>query len=462
MPNTYLSKTYSGNGNRNKGTISVWCKFSDAGASADSTIFGAGNTGNDSDCTFLSVNGNGFGNVSTRQIIFALRISGGTVYKAVSNNLLRDVNGWYHIVVRWDTTLGTPNCDIYLNGEEVSYSSNNWSSVSQNTNTYIGGTAQPHYIGRGATNAMQNNYMDGYLSHMHYCDGYYYDASTFGSTDATTGEWKINTSPSVTYGTNGFFLFKDNASTTDQSGQGNNWSVTAGALVDTKDNPSNNFATSNVLDNGADKAPTFGNGNLTHSVGSSVWRFVASTLGAHKGKFYSEIKIHSVSNNVMLGAGDRFDIDNNDMAYNAYPGGEPLGVGYLASNGNSYLNDSGSSYGNSYTANDIIGVAMDIDNGFVYFSKNGVFQNSGDPTSGASGTGGIAFPSTSSATGIKQFMPGLNNANISVNYGGGHFGVTAISTNSGNGYAGVEGDSKFNYQPPTGYAALSTKGLNHF
>ena len=119
---TYLSKTYSGNGNRRKGTISVWCKFADTNASADSTIFGAGNTSNDSDCTFLCVNGNGFGGISTRNIVFIHRAGGGTVYKAVSNNLLRDVNAWYHIVVRWDTTLSTPNCDIYLYGEEVTYS----------------------------------------------------------------------------------------------------------------------------------------------------------------------------------------------------------------------------------------------------------------------------------------------------------------------------------------------------
>jgi hypothetical protein len=247
MASTYLTKTYSGNGNRNKGTISVWCKFSREQTSSDSTIFGAGNLGNDSDCTFLSVNGNGFGNVSTRQIIFALRIGGGTVYNAVSNNLLRDVNAWYHIVVRWDTTLGTPNCDIYLNGEEVSYSANNWSSVSQNTNTYIGSTAQPHYIGRGATNAMQNNYMDGCMSHLHYCDGYYYDASTFGSTDATTGEWKINTSPSVSYGTNGFWFFKDDNTLTDQSPNSNAFSLGGGTLTKTEDCPSNVFATLNPL-----------------------------------------------------------------------------------------------------------------------------------------------------------------------------------------------------------------------
>ena len=46
------------------------------------------------------------------------------------------------------------------------------------------------------------------------------------------------------------------------------------------------------------------------------------------------------------------------------------------------------------------------------------------------------------------------------NFGNGFFGTTAITTNSGNGYSGAEGSSKFNYTVPTGYSALSTKGLN--
>ena len=36
-----------------------------------------------------------------------------------------------------------------------------------------------------------------------------YNADTFGSTDSTTGEWKINTTPTVNYGNNGFFILKD-------------------------------------------------------------------------------------------------------------------------------------------------------------------------------------------------------------------------------------------------------------
>ena len=39
------------------------------------------------------------------------------------------------------------------------------------------------------------------IFHIHFCDGYQYQASDFGETDATTGEWKIKTAPSVSYGT---------------------------------------------------------------------------------------------------------------------------------------------------------------------------------------------------------------------------------------------------------------------
>ena len=72
--------------------------------------------------------------------------------------------------------------------------------------------------------------------------------STFGETDSTTGIWKPKTSPSVTYGTNGFFLKFDNSANMglDSSGQGNNW-TTNGTIIQTKDTPSNVFATINPL-----------------------------------------------------------------------------------------------------------------------------------------------------------------------------------------------------------------------
>ena len=79
------------------------------------------------------------------------------------------------------------------------------------------------------------------MSHIHFNDGYVYPASTFGSTDSTTGEWKINTSPSMTMGTNGFTILKDGNIITDQSSNSNNFTLVAGTLTKTEDCPSNVF-----------------------------------------------------------------------------------------------------------------------------------------------------------------------------------------------------------------------------
>ncbi len=59
--------------------------------------------------------------------------------------------------------------------------------------------------------------------------------------------------------------------------------------------------------------------------------------------------------------------------------------------GNKNVSGTASSYGNSYTTGDIIGIAIDMDNNKLYFSKNGTFQDSGDPTSGSTGTGAISI-----------------------------------------------------------------------
>ena len=48
---------------------------------------------------------------------------------------------------------------------------------------------------------------------------------------------------------------------------------------------------------------------------------------------------------------------------------------------------SATAWGNTFTNGDIISIAFDAGNGFLYFAKNGTWQDSGDPTSGASGTG---------------------------------------------------------------------------
>ena len=464
MPNTYLSKTYSGNGNLKKGTISVWVKFGDTGASADSAIFGTGNTSNDSDFTMLTVNGNGISGIVTRNVMFVLRKSGGTVYEATSNLLVKDTSAWYHIVARYDTTLSTPNCDIYVNGEEVTYETNNWSSLSQNTDTYLGGTNYAHFIGRGCANANQHNYHDGLMTHLHYCDGYYYGPDSFGSTDATTGEWKINTSPSVSYGTNGFFTLKNNAGTTDQSPNSNTYAVAGGTILSVLDNPSNNFATWNPnlamnstmsLANGNTSATTASN----YAAGASnVW---FSTLGMSSGKFYCEMKLSAASANQgeMVGVGYDLSKFQQGSTVNAY------NIGYI-SEGWSYMGAEGKVKNNNsdvltgmptWGTNDIVCIAIDLDNYKLYFRKNGdAWINSGNPESGATGTGAVSLTSGKTYFFACSDASSGNTYTYQANFGNGFFGTTAVAS------AGTNASNlgTFEYDVPSGYTALCTKGLN--
>ena len=106
--------------------------------------------------------------------------------------------------------------------------------------------------------------------------------------------------------------------------------------------------------------------------------------------------------------------------------------------------------------------ALDLDNNKLYFGKNGTWQNSGDPTSGSTGTGAAySVTAPSSTNGGAYFfcgadLTGANNTRLQANFGNGYFGTTAVSsagTNASN--IGI-----FEYDVPTGYSALSTKGLN--
>ena len=107
---------------------------------------------------------------------------------------------------------------------------------------------------------------------------------------------------------------------------------------------------------------------------------------------------------------------------------------------------------------DIVGVALDMENAKVYFSKNGSWLNSGDPTSGSSGTG--AAPVAASTTGLRFFFSGSDSnartMTTAYNFGG----CPAFAISSGN--ADANGYGNFEYAPPTGYYSLCSKNLAEF
>jgi len=356
------------------------------------------------------------------------------------------VSAWYHIVLAVDTTQTTAanRVKIYVKGvQETSFSSRVVPSVNHSA-VYL----SSNLVNIGRRPHANNNYFDGSMSHIHFIDGTAYDASAFGETDTTTGEWVGKTSPSVTYGTNGFLILKDGNTITDQSSNSNNFTLGGGTLTDLKDNPDNNCATWNPLvitsaGGVAVRTPSFQN-NITTALfdDNGANEFAFSTLAPSKGKYYAEFKWVNATGNGASTVG----IVKSDFVIQTDVNDQ--GVIYRG-DGNKVVNNSASSYGASWDAGDIISVALDCDNNTVTFYKNGASQGA---ISIDADTNWYMFCSSYALSSVTR--------SVNANFGNGYFGTTAITTNSGNGYSGAEGSSKFNYTVPTGYSALSTKGFN--
>jgi|21_taG_2_1085346.scaffolds.fasta_scaffold32947_1 hypothetical protein len=361
-----------------------------------------------------------------------------------TNRLFRDVNAWYHIVLAYDTTESAENdrIKLWVNNEEIT-SWEQFNRASSNFGT-LWSSAMEHRIGTQNANSGTNYYFDGSMSHVHLTYGTAYTPSAFGETDSTTGEWKIKTSPSVTYGSQGYFVLKDGNSLTDQSGQSNNFTVGGGTLTKTEDNPSNVFATLNPL---STKSIT-SRGNTTAEYGSSsnTYETTTTTLGMTSGKYYCECKITIDQALPAIGISA-----TNANASNTL-GSEWLGAssdtyGYWI-NGTIYNNGSSIASGQStFATNDIMGMALDLDstqNTLKYY-KNGSLVSTVNVTTNSNGW---LFGTTHET--------GKSGARSKFNFGNGYFEETAVSSAGTN----ASENGIFEYDVPTGYTALSTKGLN--
>ena len=443
MASTYLSRTPSSTTNQKTFTTSVWIKKTNP--TVGQWVIRATNSSGDAGGIYFNSNQN---------IVLNFEISGSNVVNLPTNRVFKDVSAWYHIVLAVDTTQATDTnrIKLYVNGvQETSFSSTLYPS--QNDDLVINRNV-PHFIGTDSTGGAR---LELIMSHFHLIDGTAYDADTFGETDATTGIWKPKTAPSVTYGTNGFFLKGENSSAlgTDSSGEGNNFTVN-GTPTQIIDTPSNVFATLNALDNYY-FGGTFSNGNTTVLSGSSQYSYCTSNFGVGKGKYYIEAKYVANSG----GDYSRFGIGYKPATSTTDGLGDETGEAIYRPDGVIKVNNSEtSSWGATWTTGDIISIALDCDNSKLYFSKNGVFQGGGNPTAG---TGGIAITDvTTLSTGNYFFGFGDNSgsgsATWSYNFGNGYFGTTAVASGNADG----AGYGIFEYVPPTGYYSLCTKNINTY
>jgi hypothetical protein len=167
------------------------------------------------------------------------------------------------------------------------------------------------------------------------------------------------------------------------------------------------------------------NGNLTATGTANNNTSIRAMPSRSSGKHYWEVTWVSRSNSnwsAMIGISD----GTNNLAQ--YLGQGSGGWAYYSLTGHKYSNGGSTAYGASYTVGDVIGVALDIGAGKLWFAKNGVWQASGDPVAGTN-------PAFSGLSG--SFMPAL-----------GHTGAT-----SGNDVYTLNVGPTFAYTPPSGYNA---------
>ena len=439
MASTRLTKTNSTPTNAKKFTFSFWMKRGIISSGQHSIIAGYID-GSNNDLLYIPAGDTlGFWGTS----------GGSQTFYLLTNRLFRDTTAWSHIVLSVDTTQSTASdrVKIYVNGvQETSFSQSSYPAQNLECKLAIASTVQEI----GSQNS--SNYFDGSMTHIHYTDGYTYAATDFGETDSTSGIWKPITAPSVTYGNNGFFLKFENSGAmgTDSSGNSNTFTVN-GTITQNVDSPTNNFATLNPLAGNC----TFSNGNNTWSSTTSGYEHSSATLGVSSGKWYWEVK--------PINACGAMGVTDFNWQFNRRGSIIYASSGYSwVYEGNGYV--SHTSYGDiasnysTYTSSDIIGVALDLTNNKLHFSKNGVFEASSNP---ATNTNGISIDAPSSLPSgfYSPLVADLCSAvtgGADVNFGNGYFGTTAISSEGTN----ASGIGKFEYDVPSGYTALSTKGLN--
>ena len=435
----YLNKTLSSSPtNRRKFTFSTWVKRGELGDYQ--TLIGA-DVGSGLRDTIR------FNNNDVIHIFFN-EVSGASL---ITNRVFRDPSAWYNIILAVDTTQGTASnrIKLYVNGvQETSFSTSNYPSQNYDTSMNY---SVVHNIGK---DFLYSELFDGYMAETVFIDGQQLDATSFGEFDEDSNIWKPKDVSELTFGNNGFYLdFEDSSALgNDVSGNNNDFTVNNLTSIDqTTDTCTNNFATLNALHKVDDWS--LAEGNLKFTNNSTGHRMTNSNIAVSQGKWYCEVKMTTEAQQTRVGV-----IDPDKFLYNTYIHNSGRGYAYKADDGSTRFNNgtTDANYGDTYTTGDIIGIAMDLDNHKLYFSKNGTFQDSGDPTSGATGTGSAfdlatgVFYSFGASTQDQGTDPV-----IEFNFGNPPFSISS-GNSDGNGYG------NFEYSVPSGYYALNSKNLAEY
>ena len=453
---SYLRRDITSSGNRRTWTWSAWVKRGNLGGSNGQYLFTDGRSSSLSSFNFNSADK-----------LYVQLYAGSAKYK-LTNQVFRDVSAWYHFVWRVDTTQATAEdrSRVYVNGTQIT----SWSveqNVNKDTDSTINQSGNDHQMGGYSSGTSRS--FDGYMAEVNFIDGVRYGPENFGET--SDGVW-IPKKYTGSYPDNSFYLnfsassFTDNGSDpdvfADQAGSNNfnAYNVTANDII--SDSPTNVFATAHPLAINTSSPWTTSEGNLK-ILSSSNNKNIRGNFLMQSGKWYWETRRHNANNSsAQLSDGLGISLASGNLENNPYQ--SATNWSYYSHQGYKYNNNSGQSYGDTWNdAGDIIGVAFDADNGAIWFSKNGTWQNSATASEIAAGTTtNAAYTGLTDSEGYVcvWWRTGGNNAEeLDLNFGqnpsfNGELTGGDVGTNTDSNSVGL-----FKYPPPNDFLSLCTKNL---
>ena len=440
----------TGDGNEDVGSFSFWWKTAKVpgGATFYSIYVDASN--------FFTISVDGGGNFQVLN-----KLSGSYNMQFESSATYRDPSAWYNFVVLVDTTQAVEanRMKAYVNGTQIT----SWQTStypSQNTDMIMNSNSRTAYISHSGDR------MHGYLAEFVLIDGTAQAVTDFGEFDEDSPTiWKPKDVSGLSKGVNGFYLdFEDSSALGNCAFGGTDFTVSNLAAADqATDTPTNNFATLNPLYKGSLGATTFAEGNLKfHETNSpSESSPGASTIAVANGKWYMEVYCENDESNqkFWIGTSPVTSAQTNLTAAGATHiwGYDANTTGAVYKSDTIYKDRSevrgAGLTGGSADDGDIIKMALDLDNGKVWFGKNDEWTNG---TASISSTLDASNNDTTVTAGVDHYL-GCGGEGLIC---WANFGSPARTISSGN--ADANGYGNFEYAVPSGFFALCTKNLAEY
>jgi len=431
---TYLAFTPDGTATSTTiGTLSVWIKLA-LDTAVNNQVIAAGGASGDI--------------IKFDQSNFKIEsfLQGQSSGRYITTQLFRDPNAWGHLVLALDTNSGTAagnRMRIYWNGDEITAFSTETNASADYALLY-GRDGTEQVIGNKTTPGTDYQF-GGYMAEFVYIDGQQLTPSSFGETNSS-GVWTPIDVSELTFGNNGYYLDFADDSDLGNDVSGNNNDFTSSGLVaadQMTDTPTNNFCIIPSID--LFNSITTSDGNLVVTFGGPYPNGIvfADMAIPSTGKYYYEINVGGGGGDALgVGVSVQFNGGNTHAAVGAgsFPNG--LGAAVRCDSGNKYIDGTSSSYGGAAILdNSIVGVAIDADNGTIWFSDDNTWLNSATKAEVEAGT------TTNAAETGRDYGAALYTPTVFITA----VAETTIICNFG--------QSAFTSDQPSGYLALCTTNI---